>query len=58
MEILPSEYQNIALSRYEKMFVHHAISSDGYGFLLLKVNPAMIEDESMDVLISEVPPVK
>lgn len=33
MEILPSEYQNIELSRYEKMFVRHAISNDGYGFL-------------------------
>lgn len=52
MEILPSEYQNIELSRYEKMFVRHAISNDGYGFLLLKVNPAMIENESMNVLIS------
>jgi len=52
MEILPSEYQNIELSRYEKMFVRHAISSDGYGFLLLKVNPTMTENESMNVLIS------
>lgn len=52
MEILPSEYQNIELSRYEKMFVRHAISNDGYGFLLLKVNPAMIENESMNILIS------
>ena len=33
MEILPSEYQNIELSRYEKMFVRHAISNDEYGFL-------------------------
>ena len=52
MEILPSEYQNIELSRYEKMFVRHAISNDEYGFLLLKVNPTMIENESMNVLIS------
>lgn len=52
MEILPSEYQNIELSRYEKMFVRHAISNDGYGFLLLKVNPTMTENESMNVLIS------
>ena len=36
MEIFPSEYQSIELSRYEKMFVRHAISADGYGFLLLK----------------------
>ena len=52
MEVLPSEYQNIELSRYEKMFVRHTISSDEYGFLLLKVNPTMIENESMNVLIT------
>lgn len=52
MEILPSEYQNIDLSRYEKMFVRHAISNDGYGFLLLNVNPTMIENESMNVVIT------
>ena len=52
MEILPSEYQSIELSRYEKMFVRHAISNDGYGFLLLKVNPSMLENESMNVVIT------
>ena len=52
MEILPSEYQNIELSKYEKMFVRHAISNDGYGFLLLKVNPTMVENESMNVVIT------
>lgn len=52
MEILPSEYQSIELSRYEKMFVRHAISNDGYGFLLLNVNPTMIENESMNVVIT------
>ena len=52
MEILPSEYQNVELSRYEKMFVRHAISYNGYGFLLLKVNPTMIENESMNVVIT------
>jgi len=52
MEILPSEYQSIELSRYEKMFVRHAISNDSYGFLLLKVNPTMIENESMNVAIT------
>lgn len=52
MEIFPSEYQNIELSRYEKMFVRHAISNNGYGFLLLKVNPTMIENESMNVVIT------
>lgn len=52
MEIFPSEYQSIELSRYEKMFVRHAISNDGYGFLLLNVNPTMIENESMNVVIT------
>lgn len=52
MEILPSEYQSIELSRHEKMFVRHAISNGGYGFLLLKVNPTMIENESMCVVIT------
>lgn len=52
MEILPSEYQNIELSRYEKMFIRYAISNNDYGFLLLNVNPTMTENESMNVLIS------
>lgn len=52
MEILPSEYQNIELSRHEKMFVRHAISDDEYGFLLLNVNPSMLENESMNVMIT------
>lgn len=52
MEILPSEYQNIDLSRYEKMFVRYAISSDSYGFLLLNINPTMTAKESMSVLIT------
>lgn len=52
MEILPSEYQNINLSRYEKMFVRHAISNGKYGFLLLKINPTMLENDSMNVVIA------
>lgn len=52
MEIFPSEYQNIELSRHEKLFVRHALSNNDYGFVLLKVNPAMISGESMDVVIS------
>lgn len=51
MEIFPSEYQSIDLSRYEKLFVRHALSSNEYGFVLLKVNPAMISGESLDVVI-------
>ena len=51
MEIFPSEYQNIDLSRYEKLFVRHALTSPEYGFVLLKVNPVMISGESLDVVI-------
>ncbi len=51
MEIFPSEYQSIELSRYEKLFVRHALSSNEYGFVLLKVNPSMISGESLDVVI-------
>lgn len=51
MEIFPSEYQNLELSRFEKLFVRHAISCDDFGYLLLKVNPTCIKDESLNVLI-------
>ncbi len=51
MEVFPSEYQSLDLTRYEKLFVRHAISSEQYGFLLLKVNPAMIKNDSMNVVI-------
>ncbi len=51
MEIFPSEYQGLELSRYEKLFIRHAISSEQYGFLLLKVNPAMIKNDVMNVVI-------
>lgn len=51
MEILPSEYQNLNLSKYEKIFMH-AISSKYDGFLLLKVNPTMRENDSRDVVIA------
>ena len=51
MEVFPSEYQSLDLTRYEKLFVRHAISSEQYGFLLLKVNPAMIKNDSMNIVI-------
>ena len=51
MEVFPSEYQNIPLSRYEKIFVRHTISANDYGFLLLRVNPSMEVDENMNVVI-------
>ena len=51
MEIMPSEYQHIDLSRNEKIFVRNIMSNDQYGFLLLKTNPAMLPNESMHTLI-------
>lgn len=51
MEVFPSDYQGLDLTRYEKLFVRHTISSEQYGFLLLKVNPAMIKNDSMNVVI-------
>ena len=51
MEILPSEYQQIDLSRDEKIFVRNVMAQDVYGFLLLDTNPAMLPNESMHILI-------
>lgn len=51
MEVFPSEYQSLDLTRYEKLFVRHALSSEQYGFLLLKVNPAMIKNDFMNIVI-------
>ncbi len=51
MEIMPSEYQQIELSRSEKLFLRHAISSEEYGYLLLRVNPTMRKDDFMHVLL-------
>ena len=52
MEVFPSEYKDLGLTRYEKMFRTHAASSDEYGFLLLRVNPAMQENNHMNVVIT------
>lgn len=51
MEIMPTEYQNIELSRSEKVFVRNALASHVYGFLLLHVNPFMVNGEYANVLI-------
>ncbi len=51
MEILPSEYQQIDLSRNEKIFVRNIMSNDLYGFLLLDTNPAMLPNECMHILV-------
>ncbi len=51
MEIMPSEYHHLELSRNEKIFVRNIISNERFGFFLIKVNPAMLFNESMHVLI-------
>lgn len=51
MEVFPSAYQSLDLTRYEKLFIRHALSSDEYGFFLLRVNPAMQKNNYMDVVI-------
>ena len=51
MEILPSEYQHIDLSRNEKIFARNVMSKYQYGYLLLDTNPAMLPNESMHTLI-------
>lgn len=51
MEILPSEYQHIELSRSEKIFVRNVMSNEQFGYLLLGTNPAMLPNESMHVLL-------
>lgn len=51
MEIMPSEYQHLDLQRSEKIFVRNIMSNEGYGYLLLKTNPAMLPNESMHILV-------
>lgn len=54
MEIYPSEYQQLELNRYEKVFVRHASNDENYGLILLKINPAMLNGEySHAVIISQ-----
>lgn len=52
MEIYPSEYQQLELNRYEKVFVRHASNDDTYGMVLLKINPAMLSGEYSHAVIS------
>lgn len=52
MEIYPSEYQQLELKRYEKVFVRHASNDDAYGMVLLKINPAMLSGEYSHAIIS------
>lgn len=52
MEALPSEYQNIELTRSEKIFIRYILSQEEYGFIVLNANPAMQQNDNMHVLIS------
>lgn len=51
MEILPSGYQQLELSRNEKVFVRNIMISERFGLLLLNTNPAMFPNESMHILV-------
>ena len=52
MEIYPSEYQQLELNRYEKVFVRHASNDENYGLILLKINPAMLSGEYSHAVIT------
>lgn len=52
MEIYPSEYQQLELNRYEKVFVRHASNDENYGIILLKINPAMLSGEYSHAVIT------
>ena len=53
MEVLPSDYKNLNLdlARSEGVFIRHALSSDEYGLLLLRVNPAMQKNDEMNAVV-------
>ena len=52
MEIYPSEYQQLELNRYEKVFIRHASNDEHYGIVLLKINPAMLSGEYSHAVIT------
>ena len=52
MEISPSEYKQLDLNRYEKVFVRHASNDENYGLILLKINPAMLSGEYLHAVIT------
>lgn len=51
MEIMPSEYQQQELSRYEKLFVHYVEACEDFGYLLLNTNAAMIQGEKQHIVV-------
>lgn len=52
MEVFPSEYQQLELNRYEKVFVRYANNNENYGLILLKINPAMLVGEYLHAVIT------
>jgi hypothetical protein len=52
MEAFPSEYQQLELNRYEKVFVRQASNDENYGLVLLKINPAMLAGEYSHAVIT------
>lgn len=52
MEIYPSEYQQLEINRYEKVFIRHASNDEDYGLVLLKINPAMLSGEYSHAVIT------
>lgn len=52
MDLFPSEYQQLNLNRYEKVFIRHAINcKSDFGMLILSVNPAMLQNENVHIII-------
>ena len=51
MEVMPSEYQQLQLSRSEKMFIRYAESVEDFGYLLLNTNAAMVEGEKQHIVV-------
>ena len=51
MEIFPSDYQQLDLDRHEKVFVRHASIDEEFGFVLLRINPAMVTGEYLNAVI-------
>lgn len=52
MDEYPSEYQQLELNRYEKVFLRHASNEEDFGLILLKINPAMLVGEYSHAVIT------
>lgn len=52
MEICPSEYKQLDLNRYEKVFLRYASNDENFGLVLMKINPAMKSGEYSHAVIT------